>query len=304
MHIVTHRKIFYTISLALVLLSLIAFVIPGPTYGIDFKGGSVLEVSYPGARPAQQDVSTAIDTLGLGGYSLRPVSDSIYNVRTREISEVEKQNLLNALSLDGTIELREEQFNSVGPVIGRELRTKAFLAIAVTILGIVLYITFAFRKVSAPVASWKYGLATIIALAHDIIISAGLFILFAPLFGGEVDLLFITALLAILGYSVHDTIVVFDRVREHLAKAKDSRAHRDFGSIVGESIEETFGRSITTSLTILLVLLALYFVGGEATQHFSLLLLIGIIAGTYSSIFIASPLLATFEKWQSRTKKT
>ncbi len=188
-----------------------------------------------------------------------------------------------------------ERQNTIGPVAGAELKSKAYKAIAVVVIMIVLFVTFAFRGVSKPVSSWKYGLATIIALAHDVIIPAGVFVFLGHYFGTEIDLLFVTGLLAILGYSVHDTIVVFDRVRENL---KTSPSSESFADTVGKSVSQTFGRSINTSLTIFITLLALYLVGSPATKDFALLLMVGVIVGTYSSIFVASPLLVTFQKWQ------
>jgi preprotein translocase subunit SecF len=167
----------------------------------------------------------------------------------------------------------------------------------VVIICIVLFITFAFRKVSEPVASWKYGLATVVALAHDVVIPTGIFIVWSHFKGGEIDLLFVTALLAILGYSVHDTIVVFDRVRENL---RTSHGKISFIDTVGQSLTQTFGRSINTSLTIFLALIALYFFGGEATKNFAFVLLVGVVAGTYSSIFVASPLLVTLNNFQKK----
>ena len=168
------------------------------------------------------------------------------------------------------------------------------------ILGIVLYITFAFRKVSEPISSWKYGLVAIAALVHDVLIPTGVFAVLGHFLGYEVDTLFVTALLVILGFSVHDTIVVFDRVRENL---RHSTGRKPFDQIVGESVSQTFTRSINTSLTTLLALIVLYFFGGSTTEHFSLALIIGIAAGTYSSIFIGSPLLVTLNLWKGKSKK-
>jgi preprotein translocase subunit SecF len=191
-----------------------------------------------------------------------------------------------------------ERSNTVGPVAGAELKSKAVKAIAVVILMIVLFITFVFRKVSNPVSSWKYGLATIVALIHDVVIPTGVFVFLGATLGHELDLLFVTGLLAILGYSVHDTIVVFDRVRENLRINQEQNRTEDFEHVVGKSVSQTFARSINTSLTIFITLLALYIFGSTATKDFSLLLLIGVIIGTYSSIFVASPLLVTFFKFQ------
>ena len=151
-------------------------------------------------------------------------------------------------------------------------------------------------------SSWKYGLATIVALAHDVVIPTGIYIVFGKYFGAEIDILFVTALLAILGYSVHDTIVVFDRVRENLRHNQESRSKENFEETVGKSVSQTMGRSINTSVTIFLTLLALYFVGSDSTQNFAFILLIGVLAGTYSSICVASPLLVTLEKLQKKEK--
>ena len=276
----------------------------GFTLGIDFKGGSSLEVSYANARPSLEDIKGGLDQLNLGTYVLTPSGDSRYILKMRDITPKEKSDVLAIFSpvtvTDGVMTInvgKEESFNSIGPTVGTQLKNKALIAILIVIICIVLFITFAFRKVSVPVASWKYGLATIIALAHDVVIPTGVFILWSHFHGGEIDLLFVTALLAILGYSVHDTIVVFDRVRENLRNAGNKQM---FEQTVGVSVTQTFGRSINTSLTIFLALIALYFIGGSSTKDFAFVLLIGVIAGTYSSIFVASPLLVTLEKMQKK----
>jgi preprotein translocase subunit SecF len=300
MFIIKYRNIFFIITALLVAFSIFAMVSYGFNFGIDFKGGSIVEVSYPGARPNADLVKASLDKLNLGAYSLRPSGEKNYALRTKELSEDAKINVLKSLSLDNTAPLKEERFNTIGPVVGKELTHKAYIAILLAILGIVLFVTFAFRKVSEPVASWKYGLTTIVALAHDVIVPAGIFVAWSHFRGGEIDLLFVTALLAILGYSVHDTIVVFDRVRENLRLNREYKSKDNFETTVGKSVSQTFGRSINTSLTIFLVLVALYFIGGQATRDFALVLLIGVIAGTYSSIFLASPLLVALEKLQKK----
>ncbi|MBI2120896.1 MAG: protein translocase subunit SecF, partial [Parcubacteria group bacterium] len=190
----------------------------------------------------------------------------------------------------------EKRFTSIGPVIGHELRAKAWVSIMAVLLAIVLFVAFAFRKVSLPVSSSKYGLITIVALAHDIIVPTGALALLGYFSGVEADVLFVTAILTILGFSVHDTIVVFDRVRENL-KLKVSE---NFSEVVGTSLRQTFVRSINTSLTVILVLAALLYFGPASTHNFSLILLIGIIAGTYSSVFLASPLLVLAEELQKK----
>ncbi|KND47945.1 MAG: preprotein translocase subunit SecF [Parcubacteria bacterium C7867-006] len=297
MFIVNNRKFFFALSTLLVVGSIIAISVFGFNLGIDFKGGSILEVSYSTTRPAGEAIKANLDELNLGTYVLTPSGDLNYILKTRDITPEEKVMVMSAFQKDASNIAKEEKFNSLGPVVGTQLKNKALVAIAVVILCIVLFITFAFRKVSFPVASWKYGLATIIALAHDVIIPTGIFVTWIHFHGGEIDLLFVTALLAILGYSVHDTIVVFDRVREHL---KTGNNKQPFNEIVGDSVRQTMGRSINTSLTIFIALAALYFLGGESTRDFAFVLLVGVIAGTYSSIFVASPLLVTLKNLQDK----
>lgn len=304
MSIINNRKFFFILSTLLIVGSFLVMAVFGFNFGIDFKGGSILEVSFKpvkiddivalqSSRPTLEKVKVELDKLNLGAYILTPSGENNYILKTRDITPTEKTSILSVLGSSA----KEERFNSIGPVVGNELKNKALLAIAIVIICIVLFITFAFRKVSYPVASWKYGFATIIALAHDVIIPTGVFILWSHFYGGEIDLLFVTALLAILGYSVHDTIVVFDRVRENLQTTSKGES---FVETVGKSVNQTFGRSINTSLTIFLALIALYFIGGESTKDFAFVLLIGVIAGTYSSIFVASPLLVTLEKLQKK----
>ncbi len=295
MFIVNNRKFFFILAAILILGSVFAMWRFGFNLGIDFKGGSLLEVSYQEARPEPEVIKTGLNALELGNYILTPSGNLNYILKTRDLNPTEKVVVLSAFQKDPSNPAKEERFNSLGPVVGSQLKTKAMTAILIVILCIVLFITFAFRKVSKPVASWKYGLATIIALAHDVVIPTGVFVTWIHFHGGEIDLLFVTALLAILGYSVHDTIVVFDRVRENL---KTGNGKESFVETVGKSVTQTFGRSINTSLTIFLSLVALYFIGGESTRDFAFVLLVGVIAGTYSSIFVASPLLVTLEKFQ------
>ena len=205
--------------------------------------------------------------------------------------------MIAIVSDNGTTRIEERRFNSVGPTIGAELRDKALWAIFFVLLAIVLYIAFAFRQVSRQVSSWVYGLVAIVALLHDVFIPTGIYVALGHYFlDVQIDVLFITAILTVLGFSVHDTIVVFDRTRENLKL----RTWKEFDETVGHSVEQTFVRSINTSLTVLLVILALYFVGGETTKNFALVLAIGVTIGTYSSIFIASPLLVTIEAWQRK----
>ncbi len=299
MNIVRHRKIFYTFSAILVIISIFSICFWGLNFGIDFKGGSLIEISYPAGRPTLSEMQDTIGRLSLGEVSIRPTGNNGYIIRTKSLSDSDRTAFLNNLGPSSGYVVNE--FDSVGPILGQELQAKAMYSIIAVIIAIVLFITFAFRKVSEPVSSFKYGLVAIVALVHDVIVPTGAFAILGHFAGLEIDTLFITALLVILGFSVHDTIVVFDRVRENLKNRKASEK-KSFETIVGESIQETFTRSINTSLTVLLSLVVLYIFGSEATRDFALALLIGITAGTYSSVFLGSPLLVTLEKWQNRKK--
>jgi preprotein translocase subunit SecF len=297
MFVVTYRKFFYALSTILVVVSIGAMVAWGFNLGIDFKGGSIVEIDYPQNHPSQAEVVNALAPLKLDA-SVRATGDTGYLIRMKELSQTEKASLQTALNSFGTS--TEKRFDSIGPVLGVEALRKALFSIVLVLIVIVLFIAYAFRGVSEPISSWKYGVVAIIALAHDVIIPTGVFTFLGHFAGYEIDTLFITALLVVLGFSVHDTIVVFDRVRENLSHGGGKKP---FDQVVGESISQTFTRSINTSLTTLLALIVLYFVGGSSTQHFTLALIVGIIAGTYSSVFIGSPLLVTIWKWQQKKGK-
>lgn len=275
-------------------LSIASLIFFGLNFGIDFKGGSVLEVSYTN-RPAQNVVQGEVDSLNYGPVSVRETGNDGYIIRLRSLSEQERVALINSLNASST-GANIKRFDSIGPILGRELQGKAIVSIILVIAAIVLFITFAFRKVSQPVSSWKYGIVAIVSLIHDVIVPIGFFSFFGHLYGFEVDTLFITAILVVLGFSVHDTIVVFDRVRENLKHNKDD----SFEKVVGQSVSQTFTRSINTSVTVLLSLVVLYFYGAETTKDFALVLFVGILAGTYSSIFLGSPLLVTLQKLQKK----
>ena len=298
MFIVKYRKIFYLFSGLLVAASLFAVFGFGLKQGIEFTGGSLLELEYASSTPEISGLQVAVADLNLGNVILQPSAESGLIARSKNLTEDEHQKLYAALTKKSSA--KEIRFDSIGPVIGKELRQKSVIAVILVVVMIVLFIAFAFRKVSRPVSSFKYGLITVVALAHDVAIPTGAFAILGKYLGVEIDVLFITALLTVLGFSVHDTIVVFDRVRENL---KNSESKENFENIVGLSLRQTIGRSINTSLTVILVLLSLFFFGGQSTKYFSLALIIGVIFGTYSSIFLASPLLVTAQKMQERKKK-
>lgn len=284
MFIIKHRSVFLTIAALMVLASWGSIFYYGLNLGIDFTGGAILELEYPtGARPTLETIHTELTTRGRSDVLVQPIGDNGYLFRAKEISETDRTALMGT---SATV----KRFDSIGPTIGSELADKALIAIALVLLLIIAYIALVFRKVSKPVASWKYGLAAIIALVHDISIPTGLFAYLGATQGTEIDALFLTALLAILGLSVSDTIVVFDRVRENLQR----RAANSFVDTVGLSLNQVFTRSINISLTTLIALTSVYFFGGESTRDFALALIVGMTAGTYSSVFIASPLLILF----------
>src|SRR3989344_3633857 len=216
MWIVKHRKIFYIFSSLFIALSVVALFVWGLKFGIDFTGGSLLEVAYESETPAVSEITAALAEAGIGNSSIRPTGERGYLIRTPFLSPDEHARIKDTLAFGGTRIFEEKRFDSIGPSIGTELKTRAVYAIALVLFAIALFIAFAFRKVSKPVSSWKYGLVALAALAHDVIIPTGAFALLGYFFGAEVDTLFVTALLVVLGFSVHDTIVVFDRVRENL----------------------------------------------------------------------------------------
>jgi len=296
MFIVKNRIFFFAFTGLLTLIAIAALVFWTPRLSIDFTGGSLVEVTYSGARPDIEALKTDTAALTFGEVSLRESGTNGITIRSRTLTPEEHSALLDTLSAHGAAPLTEDRFTSIGPSLGSELSTKALYSLLAVIAAIVLYIAWAFRKVSRPVSSWVYGLNVIAILLHDILIPAGFFAILAHFTGAQIDTLFVVALLAILGYSVNDTIVIFDRVREHLGKNEKVGAHQPFDEVVGRSITETLGRSINTSLTVVLALLALAFFGSPVTVDFSIVLLAGVVAGTYSSILLAAPLLVPLAK--------
>ena len=297
MNFIGRRKITYFISGSLVGLSVVGLLLWGLNLGIDFTGGSLLEIGYSENPPSIQEIKDVLGKYNLGALKIQPAGDSGFILRFKNIDEKTHQEILAGLTAEKN-SLIEKRFVSIGPVIGQELKQKSLLALILVGLMIVAYIAFAFRKVSKPVSSWKYGVAAVLALAHDVLIPTGVFSFLGHFYGLEIDILFVTALLTILGFSVHDTIVVFDRIRENLKKRKED----SFEKAVNVSINETLTRSVITSLTVLFVLFALFFLGSQSVKYFSLALILGVSFGTYSSIFLASPLLVTWQKLASRKK--
>lgn len=287
MNIIGYRKIFFIISGILVLVSLASLAVWGLKFGIDFAGGSLIEIEFKGDSLGAQEIKEKLAPFALGEINIQPTGEKGAILKLKDIDELTHQSILSSLG-----EAEEKRFESIGPIVGEELKRRAVWAIGLSLIMIVCYIAWAFRKVSRPVPSWQYGFAALVALFHDVIIPTGIFSAMGHFRGVEIDLLFVTALLTVLGFSVHDTIVVFDRIRENLKRG----AEKGFEETVNSSINQTIVRSINTSLTVLLTLFAIYFLGGETVRLFALVLIIGIIFGTYSSIFIGSPLLVVLWK--------
>lgn len=287
------RNVWFIFSGFLILGSLVAVIIFGLKPGIDFTGGSLLEVQFRDSRPTIDQMEKIISPLSLGAVVLQPSGDKNIIIRSKFLTEDQHQAILKTLSSPAVI---EERFEAIGPSVSAQLRQRSIGAVIAVVLGMMFFIAYAFRKVSRPVASWKYGATAIVALVHDIAITTGLFAFLGHFLGVEVNVPFVVALLTVMGYSVHDTIVVFDRIRENLIK----RGSENFDETVNLAINQTLARSVNTSMTVLLVLAAMFLFGGETIHYFTLALIVGILAGTYSSIFVASPILVVWEAWRRR----
>jgi len=293
---IKYRKIYFIFSAILVLASIVSLFLWRLNLGLEFTGGSLMEIEFKNIeRPENQAVQDKIKDLDLGNIVVQPKGENSLVLRFKHIDEQSHQQILNILREDLVLEVSEKRFESIGPIIGQELKNKAIWAIIIVVAAIILYVAWAFRKTSKQISSWKYGITAVIALLHDIIITLGIFSVLGHFFGIEIGIAFIAGLLTILGYSVNDTIVVFDRVRENLLSFQE----QDFEKTVDLSVKQTIRRSINTSITTLLVLFAIFLFGGETIKYFILCLIIGVAFGTYSSIFLASPLLVSWEKWRA-----
>lgn len=292
MNLMRYKWYFIIASTLVVVPGLIALSVWGLKLGIDFTGGSRQEVEFSKPLSTTQ-VREGLQPLQLKTLEVVSIGERRYRLRMPELSRDQHNRLLaEEQKLGG----RELSLETIGPTIGRETTRKAFYSVALASLAIMLYIAWAFRQVPSAVASWQFGAATIVALLHDVLVLVGVFAILGHFFEIEVDALFVTAVLTVIGFSVHDTIVVFDRIRENLRR----RGSGDFVQTVNDSIVQTLARSINTSLTVLLALLALYLFGGASIKNFVLALLIGIASGTYSSIFNATPTLVILQEWRAK----
>ncbi|MDO8466547.1 MAG: protein translocase subunit SecF [bacterium] len=283
LNIIKYKFVFLVISGTLLVASVAAVGYFGLKPGIDFSGGVAWQLQFTEKVPTREELASLFPS-----SIVTPQDGGQFLIRMQELIDADRQKSFDSLEKSyGPIE--ELQFQNIGPAVGEDLKQKAIWAFALVLLAISLYVAFAFRKVSKPVSSWKYGIITLVTLFHDALIPAGLFAVLGHFFHLEVDTNFVVAILVVIGFSVHDTIVVFDRIRENLRLSGGDKA--DFNGLVNTSINQTLARSINTSLTLILTLIALYFLGPATLQYFILMILVGTAFGTYSSIFVASPLL-------------
>lgn len=288
MQIIKHKIFFIGLSISLVVASLLLISTYGIKQGIDFTGGSVIDITYTSQSTELNSSDFEKEEIAIyktGELTYRFISPKTYEEIGPVITKL--ANVNNATPFEFT------QVNTVGPTLGNEMTKKAIIALIVVVIAILLFIAFSFREVSLPVQSWKYGVIAMVTLIHDIIVPTGVYVILSHKYGAEVDTLFVIALLTIIGISISDKIVVFDRIRENL---KLSGKKQSFDEIVGASLMQTFTRSVNTSVTVILALLALFFFGPVMTKWFTLTLIIGMFVGTYSSIFVASPLLTVWNK--------
>ena len=286
MDVVKTRNIWFILSSLVLLAGVISLAVFGLNLGIDFKGGTLLEVKFLENKPeitALEELTTEIST---GNTVVQRLGENSFSIRTVELSP-EQHDTLNSRLIEQYGQIEERLFNKIGPVLSREITKRAGYQLVLVIFGILVYIAWAFRRVPKPLSSWRFGWAAIVALIHDLLVVIGVFAVLGRFLNVEINALFVTALLTVLGFSVHDTIIVFDRIRENLRRL----AHARFEEIINRSINQTLVRSINTSTTVIFVLIALLLFGGESIRYFTLALLVGIVAGTYSSIFLATPLL-------------
>ena len=310
--IIPLRKIWLSLSALLVTLSIVAIAIWGLNFGLDFTGGSLLELKIHNQEVDIVEIKEALAPLELSSLVVQPTEnntvllrfqDSTENIHREVIGALEGSYGINDNNVEGQgvgsqASIEELRFDAVGPSIGEELKNKSINAMILVLIIIVIYISLVFKRVSKPVSSWKYGVVAIIALFHDIIITLGVFAVLGKFMNLEINIPFVAAMLTVLGYSVNDTIIVFDRIRENLPKQLDN-----FAKTINRSVNQTITRSINTSTTTLLVLLSILFLGGESIKEFILALAIGVLIGTYSSIFLASPLLVVWNNFVNKRKK-
>lgn len=290
MDFMRYKLWYFALSLVLILPGLYFLLSSGLKFGIDFTGGALLEYHFQQGIN-KDDLRKNITDLGVEVGQIIESGDNTYIIRTKPLPQEKINDVKKILSEKYGI-LDERRIENVGPTIGKELEKKTLWALGLASLAIVLYIAFSFRKVPQPASSWRFGVCAILALLHDVLVVVGIFAILGKFLGVEIDTLFVTALLTVIGFSVHDTIVVFDRIRENLLK----NIGKKFSEVANLAVVQTLGRSLNTSLTVVFVLIALLLFGGETIKWFVVALLVGIISGTYSSIFNATALLVWWEE--------
>ncbi|MBI4089594.1 MAG: protein translocase subunit SecF [Candidatus Levybacteria bacterium] len=299
MDIVGRKNWYFGLSLLVLIPGIIAIFLWGLNLSIDFTGGSritlALKENITNSHIEAVDKILKDQKIKIAGIEK---SDKLVIVRTVPIDQNQNNKFISALSKEFK-DIREQEFETIGPTIGQETTLNALKAVGIASILIILYITWSFRSIPRPTSSLRFGICAIVALIHDVLVVVGIFAILGHFLGVEIDSLFVTAILTVIGFSVHDTIVVFDRIRENLKRMGSSNFHQT----VNESIIQTIDRSLNTSLTVILVLVSLLLFGGESIRWFVVALLIGIITGTYSSIFVASPLLILWQELRNKNKE-
>ena len=288
---IKHYKLYYFISGVLILVSIVCLAKFGLKFSIDFLGGSILEVDLE-KRPANSVIQEKLNQLNLGEITIQPTGESGVILRLKSIDENTHQQIISSLNEISKVE--EKRFESIGPTIGKELKGKTLLLVIISLMSLLIYIAIAFRKISGTISSWQYGVVSIITLAFDVLIPIAAFAILGKIYNIQFNIPIVAALLTILGYTINDKVIVFDRVRENLLRSREE----NFEELVNQSLNQIIGRSLSTGACTLLVLFSLFFFGGETLKYFALTLIVGIVIGTYSSLFIASPLLISWEKWR------
>ena len=288
MFFVKYRKFYYIFSGLIIFVSLASLVLFGLNLGIDFTGGSVLEVSYNNERPSNQIIQDEIGGLDLGSITIQPTGDKGVIIRTKNIDEEAHQQMLKKLSEFGSLE--EKSFESVGPTVGKELANRTLIILILSLLSMMIYIAIAFRKVSRVVPSWKYGVVSALMLLHDVLVPLGVFSILGKFYDVQMTTPVVVALLSVVGYAINNVVVVYDRMRENLMK----RSSLSFEEVVNFAVGQTLSRQINTSLTILFPLFFIFFIGGDTLKYFALAIILGLVAGLYSSIFLAGPILVSW----------
>ena len=299
MNIIGKRRLYFLISLLVMVPGLISLGLYGLNLSIDFTGGSRMSVLFDKSVGNEQVdfIKSGLEDQKIKVSAIEK-TDKVVIVRTSPMDQKQNNEFVKDLT-NKYKDAKQQEFSTIGPTIGRETTVNALKAVVFAAILVVMYISLVFRKVPKPASSIRFGVSTIVALIHDVLVVVGIFSLLGHFLNVEIDALFVTALLTVIGFSVHDTIVVFDRIRENLGK----NVNESFAQVVNDSILQTIGRSLNTSITVLLVLFALLLFGGESIRWFVVALIIGIASGTYSSIFNASPILVVWHEWSLKRNR-